>query len=73
MANKQEGRGEKVGGTETIKRDTSAPDLNTINLANLIDPQNRLYFVHIKFPALSLMALWRKFYKDPIVCFKDHN
>lgn len=51
------------------KRDISAPDLNTINLANLIDPRNSLYFDYIKFPALSLMALRRKFYKDTIVCF----
>lgn len=51
------------------KRDISAPDLNTINLANLTDLKNRLYFVQIKFPALPLMALRREFYKDSIVCF----
>lgn len=38
---RRSGKGEKVAEAETIKRDISAPDLNTINLANLIDSQNQ--------------------------------
>lgn len=54
----------------------SAPDLNTLNLANLLlyHPEKSLTLIHIKFPALPLTARRRKFYKDSIVCFiENHN
>lgn len=52
----------------------SAPDLYAANPANLIDPKNCLYFIHIQFPALSEIAQRRKSYKSSILCFiEDHN
>lgn len=53
-----------------------APDLKTINLTNFRNPENCFHVDHFEFPALSLKALKRKFYKDSFVCFiedQDRN